>query len=206
MLPPERFEQALKNYDPRLTVRWGHVIKCWVVERKCFVSEALLATLVDGMKKAIQWMHSPELDEKDQYRLKKACEEGYSAGEGKRVVIYAKYLDNRVFDALLLTDLQATGNMEKAINASTNREKKKKRDRYEAFEPLGREVESVVNFGLRKKSAEVAHDGGARVMADAFKKEAPLGVKKHFDRKPLLDGFGRELAPKKDVKLTLATT
>lgn len=204
-MTPETFENALRLYDPALSLRWGHVVKAWVVERKCQITPQLLATLVDGMKKAIHWMNSPEVQEKDQYRLKKACEEGYSAGFGKRVIIYAKYLDNRVFDALRLTDLQAAGNMERAINASKNRVEEKKRDRYNAYEPLGREVESVIDFGLRKKSAEIPHDGGARLMAEAFGKEVPKG-QHSVSSGPLVDGFGKPLIPpKKNVKLEIAS-
>jgi len=203
---PENFERAMQNYDPALTLRWGHVIKSWVVERRCAVSPALMATLVNGMQKAIAIMHRPGLDEKQRYMLQKACEEGYSAGYGKRAVIYAKALDNRVFDALRLTDLQATGNMKRAIEGSVNREEKRVRDRHEEYEPLGREVISVMDWATRKHSAEVEHGKAPKLMAEAFKREAPKGTKQTYDQMPgLLDAQGVALGgSKKPVKIELA--
>lgn len=204
-MQPESFEQALKNYDPALTLRWGHVVKCWVVERTCFVSEALMATLVDGMKKALALMHHPELSDDRRYMLQKACEEGYSAGFGKRVVIYTKALDNRVFDALRLTDLQAAGNLQKAINGSVNRDAKKKRDRHNEYEPLGREIVDVSGWATRKHSTEVDHGKAPQLMAEAFGREKPSGTVQHFTG-PLLDAQGVPVGQKKAVKLELAST
>lgn len=197
-MQPDSFERALQNYDPALEVRWGHIVKAWVVERRCHVSEALVATLVDGMRKAIALMHHPQLTAERRYMLQKACEEGYSAGYGKRVVVYAKALDNRVFDALRLTDLQNSGNMQRVIDASANRDAKKKHDRYEEFEPLGRETISVVDWASRKHSTAVEHGKAPQLVAEAFHKEAPPKTRQHFTRaaKPpsLLDSYGRPVA------------
>lgn len=201
LLTPEAFEKALRTHDPALALRWGHTVQCWIVERKCFVPAALVATLRDGKRKAKRIISNPRLEAKNRYMLKKAIEESESADAGKRVVIYAKYLDNRVFDALRLTDLQNSTNLERAINASANREAKKKRDRYEAYEPLGREVVSVVNWAERKHSSEVDHGKAPRLIAEAFKREMPRGTRQHFD---ILDSHGRSRKPKQ-VKLELAT-
>lgn len=202
-MQPENFERALQNYDPALTLRWGHVIKTWVVERRCYVSPPLMATLVDGMQKAIKHMSNPVLDDAKRYMLQKACEEGYSAGYGRRAVIYTKALDNRVFDALRLTDLQATGNMERAIAASANREAKKKRDRYDELEPLGRETISVIDWASRKKANAVEHGKAPALMAEAFHTEKPKGTQQHFVV-PLVDAQGIPMSGKRDVKIELA--
>lgn len=202
-MSPETFEQALKHYDPALTVRWGHVIKAWVVDRKCRIPAALLLTLTRGMKKAVDLLGKHGLSPERIYPLQKVCEEGYSAGFGCRVIIYAKYLDNRVFDALRLTDLQAAGNLERAINASVNRADQKKRDRYNEFEPLGREVVDVMGWANRRHSTEVDHGKSPQLMAEAFKKEAPKGTKQHFTS--LLDAQGVPTKQKREVRLELAT-
>lgn len=197
----ENFENALKLYDPALELRWGHITQCWVVERKCFVPPELMATLVDGMRKALALMHHPELSPDKRYLLQKACEEGYSAGYGKRVIIYTKKLDNRVFDTLKLGDLQRGGNLQKAIDRSVNREDQKKRDRHNEYEPLGREVVSVVDWAARKHSTEVEHGKAPKLMAEAFKRDIPVHTRQHFD---LVDAQGVSMAPKKKVKIELA--
>lgn len=150
--------------------------------------QTLVMTLRDGKKKALKLISNILLPKERRYMLQKAVEESESADHGKRAVIYAKYLDNRVFDALRLTDLQQSGNLERAVNASATREAKKKRDRYEAYEPLGREVVSVVSWAERKHSSEVPHGKAPHLIAEAFHREAPKGTKQHFD---ILDAHGR---------------
>jgi hypothetical protein len=197
---PELFENNLRNYDAALSLRWGPTVKCWCIERKCNVPPELVATLADGKTKALNLIHRPELSESQRYMLQKACEESYSANHSKRVVIYTKQLDNRVFDALKLTDLQATGNLQHAVERSKRISAKKKKDRYEAYEPLGKEVVDIMGWANRKHSTEVDHGKAPKLVAEAFHKEAPVGTRKYSIGPPmppplpsLLDQFGKPM-------------
>ena len=95
MPTPETFESSLRNYDPALSLRWGHHVKAWVVDRKGRVSQALWDTLL--------WAEQqPNCEPLDRERV-------VSAKLGCRPVLHTPVLGNHVFNELWQNDIQVHG-------------------------------------------------------------------------------------------------
>lgn len=202
-MSPDLFEETLRrNYDPRLSLRWGAVIGSWIIEREAPIPPELMATLLRGMKKAVLLLGNPAVPEERKDQLKKACEEGLSAEHGKRVIIYCSQLDNRVFNALWAGDLQRHG-LDIIDKTKNRREGQRERDRHEVFSETSREVDSVIHWALQKKATEVAHGKADDIIRDAFGKEARK--QQPYSLPPLVDATGVPLAPKKNAKIHLAS-
>jgi len=192
--PPEHFERSLRNYDPLLRLRFGPYIKEWIIERVGRVS--------DGEARLLRYAASrPDADPK-------AREEWESAQNGRRVIHYAKYLDQRVHDYLWKHDLQRQG-FKVLSRFMAAQDRKRKRAQVESHE-LAREVNSVMYHLLNKKSAEIDHGKGDSLMREAFHLPRLPEQKKSGtwnDRKrptnPLVDQFGRDLKPRMDKKVIL---
>ncbi len=199
---PNAFESSLKLYDPRLSLRWGGVIGSWIVERSGPIPPEMKATLLRGMKKAVALLGNPAVPAARKDMLMKACEEAVSAEQGKRVIIYCKELDNRVFNALWDGDIQRHGL--DVIDKTRNRqESEMTKERHTVFSDTSREVNAVIHWGLQHKTTEVMHGKADDVIADAFGK--PIRKKKPSVTVPLLDATGVEVGANRKVRLTTAT-
>ena len=201
-MTPDSFEHALKLHDPRLSLRWGKLIGCWIIERACPVSPALIDVTQNMMKRAVKTLGDPASSPADRDHAMKVCEEGLSMEDGKRIVVWANSLDNRAFDALYETDLQTHG-IDKIDKTANHAEKERERQLHNEIAATSDEVDSVFQWALHKKSTELAHGKADDLMCEAMHIDAP---KKKIVSKPILDAFGKDPAEKRDVKIELATS
>jgi len=91
----ETFEASLKKYDPTLSLRWGPVVKAWVVDRTGRITKPLW----DVLEQATQLPSCEPIDH----------ERFISAKQGKRPVLHTPVLGNHVFRELWENDLQVHG-------------------------------------------------------------------------------------------------
>ena len=141
-MSPESFEQSLKNYDGRLSLRWGNAAKCWIIERKGRVSVGEMELLIYANK-------FPRPDEK-------AVEELISAKASKHVIFYVSALDRRVFDALSLRDMRKYGDktlkhIREEIPAAKQRAERNRSN------DLAREAVSIMHWMSEKHSTDIQH-------------------------------------------------
>ena len=182
---PETFERSLRNYDPQLRLRYGSYVKQWVIERIGRVSEGEARLLRYG---------ATRLDADP-----KALEEWESARNGRHVIYYAKYLDQRVHDYLWRNDLQKHG-FKVLSRFLAGQVQKRKRAASKGHE-VSREVNEVMHFLLNRKSSDIDHGKSDKMMREAFHLPVLPEQKKsaQFDPKRppsgLLDQFGRDLKP-----------
>jgi hypothetical protein len=183
---PETFERSLRNYDPQLRLRYGSYVKEWIIERIGRVSEAEARLLHYGATR-------PDADPK-------AREEWESARNGRHVIHYAKYLDQRVHDYLWKHDLQKQGfKVLSRFMAGKARERKAAAAR---GHEVTKEVAEVMHFMLNHKSSDIDAGKSDKLMREAFHLPARPEPKKsaEWDPKrppsPLVDQFGRDLKPR----------
>lgn len=154
------------------------------------------------MKRAQGLLANPALDVKRADELKKEYEEGLSSGRGRRIVVWANQLDNRVFNALWLSDWQRRNpnELDKKDAAAAKARDKQFHDK---IEDKSRETVSVIQWALDKKSSDVFQGKADQVIASAFKRDSFKDKKFSL---PLLDAIGRSInTPQKDVKIQLAS-
>jgi len=189
---PEGFENALKNYDPRLTLRWGETIKQWVIERHAM-------RMTEGEKRLLRYAATRTNPEP------KAVEEWASAQAGKYVIHYVKELDQRVFDYLWARDLQRKGGAKSLYQSVLSFPEVRTRARKRESHELARQTNDVIHWALNRKSTEIQHGKGDELMREGFGMK-PV-TKNPGPVKPMLvDQFGRPIDPQtKKVKLELAS-
>lgn len=156
-----------------------------------------------AMRRAVKGLADPAAPKEKKWLLMKACEEGLSASESKRVIVYSPQLDNRVLEELKLTDLQTlgTGFIEQSRN---DRAAQAKKDRYTEYDNLSRETSSVVSWALKKKTSEIMHGKSDELFAEAGL--AKPRRKQQFAQGGLLDATGVALSrPNQEVSITIAT-
>lgn len=188
---PETFERSLRNYDPQLRLRYGTYVKQWVIERIGRVSEAEARLLRYGAER-------PDAEPK-------AREEWESARNGRHVIHYAKYLDQRVHDYLWQHDLQRHGF--KVLSRFMKGQAQKRKDAAARGHEVSREVNEVMHFLLNKKSSDIDHGKSDRLIREAFHLPARPEPNKSGNwgtsakkPSPLVDQFGRDLRPRNEEK------
>lgn len=191
---PESFEKALKAYDPLLRLRYGAYVKQYVIERIGRVSE--------GEARLLRFAASRENAEP------KALEEWESAREGRRVIHYTMYLDQRVHDYLWNHDLQKQGY--KVLNRFMREKAARKMAGQAQAHETTREVVNVMSHLLKRKSSAIHQGKADDLVREAFHLPARPEPKKGADfskQKPatgLVDQFGRDLAPRTEKRIQVA--
>ena len=188
MAEPNSFEQALKRYDPLLSLRWGPHVQAWVVDREGRVSEMLWKTLL--------WAEQqPNCEPIDRERV-------VSARLGKRPVLHTKILANHVFDTLYRDDLQVHGS--KIVDRHMKRleeERLKKRNN----DSTSRQAAEALNF-LSRRRADPSPEESQRVFEEVMGKSFPTQKKaKKAMKKALLDAHGTPLegTPEKAIQIAV---
>jgi hypothetical protein len=188
---PEGFEESLQRYDPQLRLRYGGFIKKWIIERIGRVSE--------GEARLLRFAASrTDADPK-------ALEEWESARNGRHVIHYALYLDQRIHDYLWNHDLQRQGF--KVLTRFMRIQEKKVQDKRAKSHELAREAVSIMGHLNRKKGNDIHHGKADQLVREAFHLPARPEPKKSGNwnnpQKPptgLLDQFGRDLKPRVENK------
>jgi hypothetical protein len=190
MSEPNTFESTLRQFDAQLRLRWGGITKCWIVERECSIEKDLRMTLQRRGKRARGLLANASIPKKRRDILEKEAEEGISAVKGRRIIIWTNNLDNRVFDALWMNDLQRHG-VDILDYALDRKQKAAEKKRHEEYSETAREVDEVVWWAREKKSAEVEGGKAIGVISDAFKRPYFKNQPYSLPPKPLLDAYSR---------------
>lgn len=146
--PPEWFVTALESLDSLLHVRWGSAVGRWVVERTGHITENEINFLVNRKRRAVNHVAESPDDAKKLAHLTALTEELNSAKAGRRIILYAKVLDQRIFNGLMERDIQRYGGYCRAIIEIESAEIK-------AQESLDRAQESR-NFDLAMQTLDEA--------------------------------------------------
>lgn len=142
MMLPEAFERRLQEYDRALSLRYGTATRCWLIEReeRILPSERALLHFADTRPDAPP----------------KAIEEWRSCQQGRHIIFYVEHLDNRVFDALWLKDVQRHG---LEIHDRTVRKANKvKRDRLKQAHEKAKLAADVIHHQAGKRSDDLRPD------------------------------------------------
>lgn len=164
----ESFTRALELLDPLLQLRWGNVIKQWVIERKGHIGESEVAFLRKRKARLEMILADDTIPnrERNLATYKGVAEEYESAREGRRVILMAQQLTNKLYDHLCLSDMQRYGGYSRFADELEAHEAEEKKKRERAAETLRmethREVFDALNHVWRRN--ETALLNGERDM------------------------------------------
>jgi len=199
-MDPNTFEQALRNSDPQLSLRWGSTIRCWIVERSCQIEPGLRTTILRQARQAQRLLGNPAVPRQRRDMAMKSVEEGISAASGRRIVVWTNQLDNRVFNALWMGDLQRHG-----IDAIDQKQLANEAKQSEGFRKdlaeTSREVDNVIHFAVNRQSAALPHGKANQIVANVFGKEYHKG--QLYSLPTIVDPTAPK--PKKNAKITVAS-
>ena len=161
MNAPRYFQDSLRLFDSLLSVRFSNLRKEWVIERKAYVSGNEIGFLRRRTERAFK---SAKL-KTGMARIRtydlatQIAEECRSAEEGKRVILFAKELDRRIFDALVAGDIRGYGGYSRfadALDAQEDAaERKLLRDFANENQDRSREAFDQLNFLWRRRETEL---------------------------------------------------
>lgn len=170
---PSHFEESLRLFDPLLGVRWSDLKKEWVIERKAFVSEKEIGFLRRRRDRAFR-SSSLKTGMAKIKTFDLACqiaEELNSAVQGKRVIIFAKDLDRRIFDALVMGDIRRYGGYSRFADMLDAEEDKRERDLIRQMsnenDARSKEAFDQMNFLWRRRETQLLD--GKRDMQELLK-------------------------------------
>jgi len=174
--PPSSFVHALALVDPNLSVRWGDVLKQWIVESKAIIPTSELRYLTRRLARMERFAADPMHPQREQAAklAKTIAEEVFCAKAGKRVICTTVSLNSQVFNAICAADSRRYGGysrmadeMEKQEFIEAERTEKVLADQRN---DLNREVYDQLNFLWRKR--ETALLAGERSMTKLLHGEA----------------------------------
>lgn len=186
---PTAFLNTLQAMDSLLSVRWGPHVHAWVIERKALLpgdevfylrrrAERLTKKVTNG---------TPTKYERDTY--KGVLEELTSAEDGKRVIMFAPALTDKIYNDLCLSDIKRYGGYSRYCDLIEQREAAREadRDRQQSEWNIARNKEAagVISFLEDKRSTALAHGQSVSQM---------LGTRDYLPRalpKHLYDPNGR---------------
>ena len=156
---PEWFIRGLISLDSCLHVRWGSAIGKWVVDRDGLIPDSELQFLTRRLARAVRAVAgSPDDIKKIAFRAA-ITEELLSAKAGRRVILYTNTLDRRIFEQLMLRDIQRYGGYARAIleleSSELAAQKAIERQQSSHNIDLGKELYDQLNFVERKKQNEL---------------------------------------------------
>jgi hypothetical protein len=182
------FERSLQLMDRYLYVRWGGVMNQWVIERKAYLPLSEIEFLRRRQARFTRWCNEfsegPKLDQ-CKHLLQEITEELESAKNGRRVIIYTRELDRRVFDMLVRADMQRFGGYSRFADEverlAESSEAKQARAHENQIADLNREVYDQMDFIERRRSTDLAEGKSMREMLSSGTRvpkapDAPLRV------------------------------
>jgi len=184
---PETFEAALKRYDPALSLRWGPVVKAWVVDRTGKITRPLW----DVLEQATQLPSCEPIDH----------ERFISAKSGKRPVLHTPILGNHVFNELWANDLQVHGT--KVVDRHMKRmeeERLKKRN----DDTNSRAVAEGLDF-LSRRRATPSKEEQERIFAEVTGKSFSGSKSRRKVNRAIVDPAGVPIGGTPDKKIEIAT-
>jgi hypothetical protein len=163
MKPSKSFVNSLKGLDSLLSVGWGSYAQQWTILRKGYVSDAELGYLrsrASRLERLIpNFVGHPNQLEKMKSTLIGIKEDIVAGEEGKRVILFARELSSRVYDALVLSDMQRYGGYARMADLMEEAEEKRERELEEKMQAqriaFNKEVYDQLNFIWRKKEEKL---------------------------------------------------
>jgi hypothetical protein len=156
---PVWFVRGLALLDSKLHLRWGSAVGRWVVEREGYLPPQEITFLSNRRRRALTAKELTPGDEKKKAWLAALTEELESAKAGRRVILYATVLDQRIFQGLMERDIQGYGGYNRAIIEIESAEIRDANDAARIQENkdfnLAMEVLDQAEFISRRKQAEM---------------------------------------------------
>ena len=153
------FEQSLQLFDRYLRVRWGQHMRQWVIERKAYMPPSEIDFLKRRQARFIRWCNEQPDDADRKKLLVEISEEIASAVDGRRIVLYTKSLDRRVFDMLVQADIQGFGGYSRYADEMERlqriEDERKERVLNEEISDLNREMYDQIDFIERKRATDL---------------------------------------------------
>jgi hypothetical protein len=164
--PPKHFVTLLQSMDPLLSIRYGGTIEQWVIERKAVIGLEELKYMSQRRERLHKKIVNGTATKEDVNTYKGVAEECDSARYGKRVIIFARELDRKVYDALCVGDLQRYGGYSRYADEIERNEAEEevRKERALSAHNLEMNKECFGRFGIhdfivRKKQTELRQHG-----------------------------------------------
>jgi hypothetical protein len=187
---PEAFLRCLQHMDPLLSVRWGPFVEQWVVERKAIFSDKEVFWLKRRTERLDRKFNAGNATEAEKTTRIGCLEDLASSENGCRVVLFAKTLNDHIYNQLCLSDITKYGGYSRYCDelerAEDAREKDTERQLSNERVARWKEAAGIIRFLDDKRSTMLDH--GCRDVAQM------LGTKDYMPKtlpKHLLDANGR---------------
>lgn len=168
---PSAFESAARSFDRYLSVRWGNRINQWVIERKAYIPQEEKYFLARREARTLRFSKEAKRSDKERAKLKEMWQELYeenvSAQNDRRVILFARWLTDEIFNSLAASDIKRYGGYSRYADELERREAaEEKEDRriiLNENEDTHREAFENMDFLLRRRATAIHH--GERSLA-----------------------------------------
>ena len=156
MRPPDWFVKNLAIFDSLLRVRWGAVMKQWVIDRESSIPETELQYLINREHRLHDLISgNPEVYGRHIPLYWNVAEEAASARQGRRVVLTTPVLNEDIFRTLMLSDISRYGGYSRYADELEASEAKaaaeKERAAANLREDINRETADMLHYIWRKR-------------------------------------------------------
>ena len=131
--PPNWFVRALSSLDGLLSVRWGPRLEQWVVERKAYIPQTEVGFLSRRFIRVMEFSRQAKRKQKEKedllYQARQVKEELDSALQGRRVILFARELNQDIFNNLCLSDITRYGGYSRLADDLEAAEKREEKER-----------------------------------------------------------------------------
>jgi hypothetical protein len=184
MTPSDSFVRTLQAMDPLLSVRWGPHVYAWVVQRKAVLPETEVFYLRRRAERLTRRVNAGTAPEADKETLKGVLEELICAEDGKRVILFAPALTDKIYNQLCLADITKYGGYSRYADLMEQREAAKEADRERQQSEWNiarnKEAAGVLRFLEDRRSTALAHGGQTIAQMLGTKDYLPKSLPKHL--------------------------
>ena len=167
MKPPAWFVKAIGIMDPLLSVRKSIVTSHYVIERKGYISQSEIATLIRRRDRTYRWITYPNEDQRknlhaNRQQWQSLMDEVESAQHGKRIIGRPRALTQEVYNDLCRTDIKRYGGHARFSTMLEQEEERREADQERMMDnrrrALNAETYDMMSF-LRRKRANLLDHG-----------------------------------------------
>ncbi len=160
---PAAFESAARSFDRYLRVRWGDRIQQWVIERRAYIPDEEKWFLARREARTLRFSKETKRSDKERASLKitwqELYEENVSAKNDRRIILFARWLTDEIFDNLAASDIKRYGGYSRFADELERREaveeKEDSRITLNENESAHKEAFDNMSFLLRRRSADM---------------------------------------------------
>lgn len=161
--PPNWFVRSLSALDGLLSVRWGQQLDQWVIERKAYIPQTEIGFLSRRFARTMEFSRQMKREKKERESLFHTAlqvkEELDSSLQGRRVILFARKLNQDIFNNLCLSDITRYGGYSRLADDLEAAEKREEteRQRVDDNENITRHKETydILRFLRERRSTQL---------------------------------------------------